>query len=90
MMRYVNEPPEGKCANAVAIPLYLPKGNAIAYYACKTIAPHTEIWTHYGPKYKRDYKVGLEGVAPRKIQRADDVLHRDTLKKLDLYCARRR
>ena len=70
---FVNEPPFGTRANAVAIPIHLSEGNAVAYYASTRIEPHTEIWVHYGDVYARDYTVGDEAYAPRRIQRADEV-----------------
>jgi hypothetical protein len=61
LIGFVNEPPPSGEANAVAIPLYLEHGNAVAYYARKFIPHHTEILAHYGDTFSRDYKVGKAG-----------------------------
>lgn len=89
LMRYVNEPPISERANAVAVPLHLCEGNAIAFYACDEIAPNVEIWAHYGAKFSRDYAVGSKRAAPRTIQNVDAVIDQDALSQLDRYCAPR-
>lgn len=87
---FVNEPPRGKTANATPLPIHLPWGNAVAYYASDTIRPHREIWAHYGRGYGRDYAVGDAGEAPRRIQRADAVLDPDVMRReTHRYCAPR-
>ena len=90
LITFVNEPPPNREANAVAIPLYLDHGNAVAYYARKFIPPHTEIWAHYGDIFRRHYKVGKAGDVPRHIQRADEVIDPKTMKTMaHKFCAKR-
>lgn len=90
VISYVNEPPDGRCANVIALPLHLEHGNAVAYYACERIGPHTELWTHYGDEFVRDYPVGKIAFSPRKIQRADTIVEPNSMKQLHRYCAERR
>lgn len=87
---FVNEPPAGKVSNAVALPLHLAHGNAVAYYSCQYIPAHMEIWVHYGASFARDYKVGIEGNPPRRIQRADEVVDLILMEQMaHVFCAAR-
>ena len=88
---FVNEPPLGRRANCVAVPLHLPDGNAVGYYAAEDIAPSSELWVHYGGEFARDYAVGAPASSvPRKLQRADAVVAPQALAHTLLYCAPRR
>jgi hypothetical protein len=90
VMGFVNEPPAGARANVAAVPLYLPEGNAVAYYAASPIAPGVELLVHYGGLFARDYPVGTAAAVPRRLQRADAVVERHALQTLShRYCAAR-
>lgn len=91
LIGFVNEPPPGRRANCVAVPLHLPHGNAVGYYAAEDIPPVSELWVHYGGEFARDYAVGAPAAGvPRRLQRADAVVAPEALANLPLYCAPRR
>lgn len=90
LIGFVNEPPANAEANVAAIALHLSTGNAIAYFAARTIPPHTELWVHYGEKARRRYAAGRPASEPRRIQRADAVLSPRRMRRFERrYCARR-
>lgn len=86
---FVNEVPALCTANVTAIPLHLDAGNAVGYFASKTIRPHTELWVFYGDSYSRSYRTGHRLTDPSRLQRVESVISNQALSDLHRYCATR-
>ena len=71
---FINEVPAGRIANVVAVPLELPHGNAVGYFATRTITCNEELFVHYGNEYKRDYNCGNESRIPRILENCHDIV----------------
>lgn len=89
LLSYVNEVPPERKANVAVVPIFLPAGNAVAYYAARRIAAGDELVVHYGQTYCRSYRVGGPARAPARLEPLRDVLSDAALADTRRYCAPR-
>ena len=83
----INEVPSNQTANVIALPLHLEQGNAVGYFAARPIQSHTELLTHYGRTYDRDYTVGRP--APR-LRHEESVHEAFRVRNYHTFCAKRK
>ena len=72
---FINEVPPNQVSNVVALGLVLDRGNAIGYFAGRSISAGEELLVHYGDEYEREYPVGDECDTPERLQQCHEVVN---------------